>query len=69
LRKNSLDPILKLREGGIVLFDDMDKAPYARVVHDYLSYYSCRYFDLQAYTLDEFGRYSVLVSDIHRNIL
>ena len=65
LRKSSLNLVLKLGEkGGIILLDDMHKAAYAKYVQDCLSRYSCCYFDLQAYTLDEFGRYSGLVSDV-----
>lgn len=65
LRKSSLDLVLKLGlGGGIILLDDIHKTSYVKYVQDRLSCYSFRYFDLQAYTLDEFGRYSGLLSDV-----
>ncbi len=64
LRKDSLDIVLKLGKGGIIVLDDMHFGWYETYVRGCLSHGSWRYFDLQAYTKDEFGRYSVLVSDI-----
>jgi len=64
LRKSSLNLVLKLGRRGVVFFDDMHKPLYASHVREYLSSCSCRYYDLRAYTLDEFGRYSGLVSDV-----
>lgn len=68
LRRRSLHLVLKLGEEGygIVLLDDMHKNSYSEYVRDSLSHYSCRYFDLTPYTLDEFGRYCGLVSDIRK---
>ncbi len=64
LRKKSLNIVLKIGKGGIIVLDDMHKATYAEYVHNHLSHYSYLYLDLQAFTLDKFGRYSSLLSDL-----
>jgi len=68
LRKDSLHLVLKIgEEKGVILLDDMHKASYEQYVHNCLKHYSYCYFDLKLYTLDEFGRYCGLISDIHKN--
>jgi len=68
LRKISLHLVLKIGEGdGVILLDDMHMISYPEYVHNCLNRYSCRFFDLQSYTRDKFGRYCGLVSDICKN--
>jgi predicted O-methyltransferase YrrM len=61
LRKDSFGTVLKLGEKAIILLDDMHKDSYADFVRRYLRGYPHRYFNLQAYTLDQFGRYAGLL--------
>ena len=70
LRQESLHYVMQLGEigQGIVLLDDMHKVPYAEHVMKILRNYSCSCFDLRPYTMDEFGRYCWLVSDIQRSV-
>lgn len=66
LRKRSLDLVLKLGERGAILLDDMHKLSYTKYVRNCLSHYSYNYFNLKAYSLDEFGRFSGLISDMRK---
>ncbi len=66
LRCNSLHFVLKLikKRRGVVILDDMHKAPFRKYVSDTLNRCSCSHSDLSMYTRDELGRYCWIVFDI-----
>jgi predicted O-methyltransferase YrrM len=49
-----------VRPGGLVLLDDVHKAGYARLVNATLREAGFRQISLRRYTLDRFGRFSLL---------
>jgi len=64
LRREALRQALSLGRGGVVLLDDMHKHEYAQEAYSVLAELGCTWFNLRALTLDERGRFSVLVADI-----
>jgi predicted O-methyltransferase YrrM len=64
LRRRALRQALSLGRGGSVLLDDMHKHEYAQEAYSTLAGLGCTWFNLRALTLDERGRFSVLVTNI-----
>jgi len=64
-RRDTLDFVLqRCHQRSAAVLDDMHKPDYADYVRDRLKKYRCRIFDSRAFTLDELGRFSTLVTDI-----
>ena len=67
-RQVSLPKVMECvkKEKGILLIDDIHKSVYKKNVISQLSAYKHIKFDLKPYTLDNFGRYCWLVTEINK---
>lgn len=66
-RKNTLSFLLRrVREGqGLLILDDMHKIPYSKFVKRYLKKMNCDLYNLKPYTLDEFQRFAMVVTNVY----
>lgn len=69
VRKNSFHNVVSSvsYNDGFIVLDDMHKKDYERFVSNNLKKYSCDHLSLKNQTLDDFGRFSTLLSNVEVN--